>query len=593
MADSAIFKYANDITMNRSAASARSVTTGGYARTHRLGPSLLSINAKLPLLSEEQFLEVENELLSIEDGIKFLEVNPSSNNGNNIINTKSIPLKSGETEIKVMRTTYSSLRELVLTNLQPNTEKIFKVGDYVQFYNSSKVYQISKPLGFTGAYFNSSNAGTVRVRLSSPLVSNIGVSTNNTSYGRTVEYYFVNGYGDFETVEYDWTAGSGTDSYGRIDFVDTNGNPYLYADGTAAVCYLYTGEYRVYEISGHITNGIAGNAMGAFEDYKEEQNNKLGQILDSSTYSGSTDGTLILNFNTPGIRAVLTTPTKPGQSLTNENVTNLSVSPYQDGSLTIMNTNNTIAKDVDGNDLVINIPKKYKTAQEIYNYLRNDIFGSNSTHPLRTSNVWDYIQSGSFQEYYNETKTDLVGSFIIRWGAEYDGCILSYVPTGTIATNYNNYELMNDTVATKITDGITIENSQHTYTAGEYLQPAWVFYGTSYTKKILSVSVVGTTTTINFDPTFSSGTSGWYSGTASNNTFMRHQNDSLSTSTGFIKEMETSSDATFYTSSYPVKMGNDINIKLMLTKKPAVTIVPKNEEENLYVYDQFEFTEVL
>ena len=37
MTTSSIFKYANDISMNRSSPSARSVTTGGYARTHRLG----------------------------------------------------------------------------------------------------------------------------------------------------------------------------------------------------------------------------------------------------------------------------------------------------------------------------------------------------------------------------------------------------------------------------------------------------------------------------------------------------------------------------------------------------------------------------
>ena len=74
MATSAIFKYANDISMNRSANSARSVTTGGYARTHRLGPSVMSFEADLPLLTEEQFREVENELFSIDDGIKFLNV---------------------------------------------------------------------------------------------------------------------------------------------------------------------------------------------------------------------------------------------------------------------------------------------------------------------------------------------------------------------------------------------------------------------------------------------------------------------------------------------------------------------------------------
>lgn len=462
MADSKIFKYANDISMNRSASSARSITTGGYGRTHRLGPSLVSFDVKLPLLTEEQYLEVENELLSIEDGIKFLEVNPSSNNGNNIISSNAIPLKPGETEIKVMQDSYSTLRQFVLTNLQPNTNKIFKVGDYIQFYNSSKVYQISKPIGQSGAYFNSTAAGTVKIRLSSPLVSNIGVSSNS-SVGRRQYYQLVN--------------------------------------GTATT--------------------------------------------------------------------------------------------YVEGLITIKNPDGTTAKDPDGNDLTIVIPNTNETAQDIYNYLNNTIMGTSSTHPVKTFNVWEDITSGNFTEYWGETNLDHVGSFIVNWGFEYDGCYLEYTtPTGDTATAYNQYEMLDDVVATLITDGITIENATETYNVGDYIQPQWVYPGTSYTKKILTVSTVGTTTTINFDTTFSSGTSGWYN-YSPNNKFMRHQNDSLSSSIGLLTPTRITQDAVFYTSNYPVNMGNDINMKLMLTKKPAVTIVPKDEEQNLYVYDKFEFQEVL
>ena len=194
MATSAIFKYANDISMNRSANSARSVTTGGYARTHRLGPSVMSFEADLPLLTEEQFREVENELFSIDDGIKFLNVNISSNNGNNIMQSTSVPLKPGETNIKLIAYSYSTTREITLTNLLPNTTDIFKVGDFLQFENFHKLYQIAKPLGSTDSIFTSSSTGTCKVRLSTPLLSSVGLPL--TSVGSTDRYYIVSGQDD-------------------------------------------------------------------------------------------------------------------------------------------------------------------------------------------------------------------------------------------------------------------------------------------------------------------------------------------------------------------------------------------------------------
>ena len=43
MTTSSIFKYANNISVSRDSNSARSITTGGYARTQRLGPTVISI----------------------------------------------------------------------------------------------------------------------------------------------------------------------------------------------------------------------------------------------------------------------------------------------------------------------------------------------------------------------------------------------------------------------------------------------------------------------------------------------------------------------------------------------------------------------
>jgi hypothetical protein len=196
MSESIIFKYANDISMNRKSNSARSVTTGGYARTHKLGPSLLSLDVELPMLSEEQYLEVENELFSIDDGIEFLTVNLSSNNGNNIMNTATVPLKTGETQIKVMKDSHSVLNEFILVNLQPSTNNIFKVGDFIQFNNHDKVYQIFKPRGITGTQFSSTVGGTCKIRLSTPLITSIGINPSAASFGSKRYYHHIQGGGD-------------------------------------------------------------------------------------------------------------------------------------------------------------------------------------------------------------------------------------------------------------------------------------------------------------------------------------------------------------------------------------------------------------
>lgn len=594
MADSAIFKYANDISMNRSASSARSVTTGGYARTHRLGPSLISLDVNLPILTEEQYHEVENELFSIDDGIFFLDVNVSNNNGNNIMSKTAVELGAGQTEIKVMNNDYSTLRQITLTNLKPNTQDIFKVGDFIQFYNSPKVYQISKPLGSTTSTFTTTSAGTCKIRLSTPLVSNIGLNSGSQSIGSQQTYQIVNGVGDeSEQVSYDWVGGSGTNSQGLITFTDTAGNPYQYADGTYAVCHILSGYYTANDIRNTIINSIAGNAPGGLTQAEQDANNKLGEILNTVTGFGNPDGTLTFDFNVANVRLVLTTTSKPGQSVSNETVLSTITNPYQNGLITIRNADNSIAKDTNGNDITIPLPRTLNTAQDIYNHVYNLFNSSTSTSVLKTEPVFTFFGSGNFNEYWNETNLDHVGTFSARWSADFEGCTIELTtPTGPNPTDYNAYEFLNDTVSALITDGIEIENATHTYTAGEYIQPQWVYPGTSYTKKILSVSTVGTTTTINFDTTFSSGTTGWYN-YSPNNAIARHQNDSLSQSTGFISSARVTSAAQFYTSNYPALMGPDVNMRLMLTKKPAVTIIPKDEEKNLYQYGKFEFTEVL
>lgn len=697
MADSAIFKYANDITMNRSASSARSITTGGYGRTHRLGPSLLSIDAKLPLLSEEQYLEVENELLNIEDGIQFLEVNPSSNNGNNIISSKTIPLKSGETEIKVLRTSYSTLRELVLVNLQPNTDKIFKVGDMVQFSNAPKVYQIFKPIGQTGGYFNTSNAGTVTVRLSSPIISNVGINSSSVSYGPIIKTQVVNGTStDSEIVEYDYNYTTATSidlQHGLITFKNLDGSTYQYADGTYARHYINKSYSSHTNLRNTLNTSIAGNHTQG-TDSEDEQNNKLGELLETVEAVGVSNGDVLrFKFKVPNVRVEYTVPLYANQtySFTNENVTQALTNPAVDGKIKFKNSDGSYVKFSDGTDAEIIIPKENQTVTEIYTYLNGTaVTHSSSTHRIKTENILIDVTTQVAPEIWGETNLNHSGAIWFKFGPEHNPAEIEFTPTGSIPTAYNEFTVTGDKLFSINSNEFTIQDAIATYTPGEYIQTLNNSVSiTNTTKRIDAVSVSENLTTLtlcsnaegahiavnnfaiadvlraagtytNVTGTSSgSGTVGTFditvdangdvtdvtivttgsnhavgdtitildsnlgnggavdftmdiqtidintgaafntnSGWAANSTsniydVLKHKNSANQTSSGFMKILGIVTTANLYTGTYAVKMGTDINIKLMLTKKPAVTIVPKDEEENLYVYDNFEFQEVL
>ena len=688
MATSAIFKYANDISMNRSANSARSVTTGGYARTHRLGPSVMSFEADLPLLTEEQFREVENELFSIDDGIKFLNVNISSNNGNNIMQSTSVPLKAGETNIKLIAYSYSTTREITLTNLLPNTTDIFKVGDFLQFENFHKLYQIAKPLGSTDSIFTSSSTGTCKVRLSTPLLSSVGLPL--TSVGSTDRYYIVSGQADeYEIVSYDLYGGptrnSANNTQGEIIFKDATSSAQLtYADGTDIKLIIPLGQLSNNDINNFIGLCMAGNSNSSFlTTVQNLQNNKLGQIIHSKVYSGgSSAGIFTFNFITPNTRIELTNISMVGQTLTNETLIDAFSTAYQDGTMTIKLSNGNTALDSNGNPLVINIPAIYHTAEQIITYLENLIEAGSSTSILKTDGVIANISVKAFPEDYGETLPNHVGYFEITWGLDYEGCSLEYTtPTGTDVVNYNPVNLTGDIVATTITNGITIENAAGTYTAGDFINTLVDAPLFANTRKIQSVTTVGTTTTINFviegklltvgtfsaaDParlytdhinvpgtsSNASSTIGTFdiyvdqvgaiteviintpsvnvkvgdvitidvadmdNNTAADFTFQvatiivdgitdftstnyankeiyKHLNEASSTSNKVLFELTNVTPSSVYVSDVNIFMGADVNMKLMLTNKPAVTIVPKDENKNLYKYDTFKFAEVL
>lgn len=696
MTTSIIFKYANDISVGRNANSARSITTGGYARTERLGPSFISLDVDLPLLSEQHYLEVENELLRIEDGIQFLSANISSNNGNNIMSGATIPLATGETEIRFINTDYSTMKQIVLCNLAPNVQKIFKVGDFIQFSTHDKVYQISKPNNETGAYFNSSNSGMVQIKLSTPFVAGVGIQ-NQTSVGETVKTQVVNGTSVLEEiVEYNYNfTTSGTLQNGLITFKNLDGSTYQYADGTYARHYIYKTYDTVNELRLTLLTSINGiHSQGT--DIEDATNNKLGELLSSIANVGTSNGSIMrFGFKIPNVRVEYTSPLRVGGTFTftNENVTQTLTNPPVDGKIKFKNSDGTYVKYNDGTDAEIIIPKENQTVTEIYTYLNsNSVTGSGSTHRIKTENILvDIINQGT-PEIWGETTLDHSGYISFKYGPEYSGLDIEFTPTGSIATAYNQYTKTGDKVFQINTSPsqFVIQNATATYAVGEYIQTLNNSISqTNTTKRIDGVSVSENLTTLtlcenaegahiavnNFSAADALRTAGTYTGvggtssgsgtvgtfdivvdangdvtsvtivtTGSGHTvgdtitiadsnlgnggaadftidiqtidintgaafntnsgwvtnssseiydIVKHKNSANQTSTGFINDIGRTTLPSLTKNLYPVYMGKDVNMKLMMTEKPMVTVVPLNETENLYKYGKFKFKEVL
>lgn len=553
MATSAIFKYANDISMNRSANSARSVTTGGYARTHRLGPSVMSFEADLPLLTEEQFREVENELFGIDDGIKFLNVNISSNNGNNIMQSTAVPLKAGETNIKLIAYSYSTTREITLTNLLPNTTDIFKVGDFLQFANFHKLYQIAKPLGSTDSIFTSSSTGTCKVRLSTPLLSSVGLPV--TSVGSTDRYYIVTG------------SSSTTYQDGTMTIKLANGNTALDSKGNPLVINIPAAQQTAEQIisyletqieeasSTHIlkTDGVIINlSVKAFpEDYGETLPNHVGYFE------------ITWGLDYEGCSLEYTTPT--GTELVNYNPINLTgdeVATIITNGITIENAAGTYVAG-DFINTLVDAPLKANTKR----IQSVTTVGTTTTINFVTVQEGTIATVGTFSaadtDRIETTHTDVPGtssnasSTVGTFDIEVDS--VGAITSVTVNTPSKN---------TRVGDVITIDVADMDNNEAD-----------DFTFQVATISNNGITdfTSTNY----------------ASKEIYKHLNDSLSTSNKVLFELNNVAASSIVVSDVNIFMGPDVSMKLMLTNKPAVTIVPKDENKNLYKYDTFKFAEVL
>ena len=546
MATSAIFKYANDISMNRSANSARSVTTGGYARTHRLGPSVMSFEADLPLLTEEQFREVENELFSIDDGIKFLNVNISSNNGNNIMQSTPVPLKAGETNIKLIAYSYSTTREITLTNLLPNTTDIFKVGDFLQFESFHKLYQIAKPLGSTDSIFTSSSTGTCKVRLSTPLLSSVGLPL--TSVGSTDRYYIVSGQDD---VYQD----------GTMTIKLANGNTALDSKGNPLVINIPSTNQDAYQIVSYLESQIESASSTHILKTDGVIINLSVKAFPENDNVGYFEITWGLDYE--GCSLEYTTPT--GLDVVNYNPINLT----GDEVATII-TNGITIENAAGTYIAGDFINTLVDAPLLANTKRIQ-----SVTTVGTTTTINFVteQEGSINTLGNFSAADVAR---------------------TETTHTNVPGTSNNALSTIGTFNISVDSVGAITSVNKYTPSKNVRVG-----DVITIDVADMDNNTAADFTFEiisithNGITDFTSTNYTDKEIYKHLNDALSTSNKVLFELTNISPSSIYVSDVNIFMGPDVNMKLMLTNKPAVTIVPKDEDKNLYKYDTFKFAEVL
>ena len=130
-----IFQYANDVQFNRTARVRRSISNSGYVRQEQGSPSYFNFEVGLPLLTKEQFNQVEAELLLADDGL--------------ILSTSAIREEISITKFEgtlnggTISTEGTQGRTVRLINVTPANATVV-AGDFIQFGGNNKVYQVRR-----------------------------------------------------------------------------------------------------------------------------------------------------------------------------------------------------------------------------------------------------------------------------------------------------------------------------------------------------------------------------------------------------------------------------------------------------------------
>ena len=173
---SAIFDNANQIELDRYPNISRSVSVGGSSRVQRNSPTFYYARAWLPPMYEEQYREISNELLSLQDGVGFLITTIPH------MHTPFLGsyLAAGPTDPQVTSVTG---RTVAMSGFSANAPQIFRGGDWVQFTGHNKVYQVVNDI-------DASAGGLASVLLSTDVVGTIPAGATLTR-GSDVMFRFL------------------------------------------------------------------------------------------------------------------------------------------------------------------------------------------------------------------------------------------------------------------------------------------------------------------------------------------------------------------------------------------------------------------
>ena len=173
---SAIFDNANQIELDRFPNISRSVSVGGSSRVQRNSPTFYYARAWLPPMYEEQYREISNELLSLQDGVGFL-ITTIPHMHTPFLGSYQA---AGTTEPQV---TSVAGRVVAMTGFSANAQNIFRAGDWIQFTGQRKVYQVVNDV-------NASAGGLATILLSTDVIETISAGATLTR-GSDVMFRFL------------------------------------------------------------------------------------------------------------------------------------------------------------------------------------------------------------------------------------------------------------------------------------------------------------------------------------------------------------------------------------------------------------------
>lgn len=201
---SAIFDNASSITQSNRLSVMSATTISGKRVSQRRGPFLYTFSVEMNLMttSSEKYREIRKEISGMDYGVDNIATSIPTLTANNGT-WGGTPVVQGSN---------NSGRFVDISGLTASTDGIILDGDYVQFGNNGKVYQVVGD-------FNSDSSGEVTIKLNSPLVAT-PVSGSTPVLGTSVVFRLAIDEAEFSMG---FSPRSSTDNlvdFGKLEFTE-------------------------------------------------------------------------------------------------------------------------------------------------------------------------------------------------------------------------------------------------------------------------------------------------------------------------------------------------------------------------------------